>query len=75
MPRYKIIAMRNYANGRWEDKHSYDLAESMGLEIYTSNWEDLYTDAHGKYFAVRTRHLKRLPRAIRKQITTTHNGA
>jgi hypothetical protein len=70
MSRYTLIARRNDCTGRFDSgETSLGAAESAGLEVYTQLWQDPWTAAYGRVFAVRTRHLKRLPRAIRKEIT------
>jgi hypothetical protein len=67
--RYTTIAMRNDATHKFiSGEPSLDLANQLGLEVFTKTWQDAWTNAAGRYFAVRTRHLKKLPRSIRKQL-------
>jgi hypothetical protein len=69
MPRYTLIATRNDCTGRFDrGEPALDAATDAGLEVYTRTWEDSYTAAYGRHYAVRTRHLKRLPAATRRAI-------
>lgn len=66
MGRYTMIATRNSATGRFIDGEArLDAAREAGLKILSKPWQDMYTDAYGEHFAVRTRHIKRLPRLVR----------
>lgn len=68
--RHTTIAMINDATHRYEyGLDALELAKKLGFEVYTKSWSDSYTNAQGRYFAVRTRHLKRHSRAVRRLLS------
>jgi hypothetical protein len=69
MPRYTVIAKINCATHRYEfGSQAHTLADQLKIQVHSLRWQDPLTNAYGYLLAIRTRHLKRLPKAMRRAI-------